>query len=52
MLSEVRKQLEIKHGLRLVGHDKGTGLGAYSQTEARRADATPPRRRRVCRRGR
>jgi len=38
MLSEVRKQLEIKHGLRLVGHDKGTGLGAYSQTEARRAD--------------
>jgi len=38
MLSEVRKQLEIKHGLRLVGHDKGTGLGAYSQTEARRAE--------------
>jgi len=38
MLSEVRKQLEIKHSLRLVGHDKGTGLGAYSQTEARRAD--------------
>ena len=38
MLSEVRKQLEIKHGLRLVGHDKGTGLGAYSQTEARRVD--------------
>jgi len=38
MLSEVRKQLEIKHSLRLVGHDKGSGLGAYSQTEARRAE--------------
>jgi len=38
MLSEVRKQLELKHSLRLVGHDKGTGLGAYSQTEARRAE--------------
>ncbi len=38
MLSEVRKRLEIKHGLRLVGHDKGTGLGAYSQADARRAE--------------
>jgi len=38
MLSEIRKQLEIKHGLRLVGHDKGSGLGAYTQAEVRRAE--------------
>ncbi len=38
MLNQIRKQLEIKHGLRLVGHDKGTGLGAYPQAEARRAE--------------
>jgi len=38
MLSEIRKQLEIKHGLRLVGHDTGSGLGAYTQAEVRRAE--------------
>jgi len=38
MLNQIRKQMEIKHGLRLVGHDKGTGLGAYPQAEARRAE--------------
>jgi len=38
MLNQIRKQLEIKHGLRLVGHDKGSGLGAYSQAEIRRTD--------------
>jgi len=38
MLNQIRKQMEIKHGLRLVGHDKGTGLGAYPQAESRRAE--------------
>jgi len=37
MMGEVRKQLEIKHGLRLVGHDKGSGLGDYPQLDVRRA---------------
>ncbi len=38
MLNQIRKQLEIRHGLRLVGHDKGSGLGAYSQAETRRVE--------------
>jgi len=37
MMGEVRKDLELKHGLKLVGHDQGNGLGPYSQAEARRA---------------
>ncbi len=37
MMGEVRKDLELKHGLKLVGHDKGYGLGPYSQAETRRA---------------
>jgi len=37
MMGEVRKDLEVKHGLKLVGHDKGSGLGAYTQAETRRA---------------
>lgn len=36
MMGEVRKDLEIKHGLRLVGHDKSPGLGQYNQAEVRR----------------
>jgi len=38
MMGEVRKDLELKHGLKLVGHDQGSGLGAYTQAEARRAE--------------
>ncbi len=38
MMGEVRKDLEFKHGLKLVGHDTGNGLGPYSQAEARRAE--------------
>ncbi len=38
MMGEVRKDLELKHGLKLVGHDTGNGLGPYSQAEARRAE--------------
>jgi len=38
MMGEVRKNLELKHGLKLVGHDTGNGLGPYSQAEARRAE--------------
>jgi len=37
MMGEVRKDLELKHGLKLVGHDQGNGLGTYSQAESRRA---------------
>jgi len=38
MMGEVRKNLELKHGLKLVGHDTGNGLGPYSQAETRRAE--------------
>jgi len=38
MMGEVRKGLELKHGLKLVGHDQGNGLGPYSQAESRRAE--------------
>jgi len=38
MMGEVRKDLELKHCLKLVGHDTGNGLGPYSQAEARRAE--------------
>jgi len=38
MMGEVRKDLELKHGLKLVGHDQGNGLGPYSQAEIRRAE--------------
>jgi len=38
MMGEVRKDLELKHGLKLVGHDTGNGLGPYSQAETRRAE--------------
>ncbi len=38
MMGEVRKDLELKHGLKLVGHDQGNGLGPYSQAETRRAE--------------
>jgi len=38
MMGEVRKDLELKHGLKLVGHDQGNGLGTYTQAESRRAE--------------
>ncbi len=38
MMGEVRKDLELKHGLKLVGHDQGNGLGPYSQAETRRGE--------------
>jgi len=38
MLNQIRKQMEIRYGLRLVGHDKGTGLGDYTQAEVRRGE--------------
>jgi len=38
MMGEVRKDLELKHGLKLVGHDQGNGLGTYTQAETRRAE--------------
>jgi len=38
MMGEVRKDLELKHGLKLVGHDTGNGLGTYNQAETRRAE--------------
>jgi hypothetical protein len=38
MMGAVRKDLELKHGLKLVGHDQGSGLGPYSQAETRRAE--------------
>ncbi|GAB2939459.1 hypothetical protein GCM10027047_39460 [Rhodococcus aerolatus] len=41
MLGEVRKTLEIRHGLRQVGHtngvDHGTGLGGHTRAEVERA---------------
>ncbi len=41
MMGEVRKDLELRHGLKLVGHDTGNGLGAYSQAETRRVEENP-----------
>ncbi len=38
MMGEVRKDLELKHRLKLVGHDQGNGLGTYTQAETRRAE--------------
>jgi len=38
MMGEVRKDLELRHGLKLVGHDTGNGLGPYSQAETRRVE--------------
>jgi len=38
MMGEVRKDLALRHGLKLVGHDTGNGLGPYSQAETRRVE--------------